>query len=122
MVFPKCIDRSPRHDASMTYSARVLARRCRVESEDQPPFPACDDGRLSRCCRRPSPWREIVGRQTAGYVEDLDVNLGTAAWITTGSPVPLGADAVVPVEATEQDDGHVVIVDRSETRGTTSAR
>ena len=59
----------------------------------------------------PSPWREIVGHQTAGYVGDVELHLGTAAWITTGAPVPAGADAVVPVEATELSDGHVVIVD-----------
>jgi molybdenum cofactor synthesis domain-containing protein len=57
----------------------------------------------------PSPWREIIGRQTAGHVEDLEVSLGTAAWITTGAPVPPGANAVVPVEATEIADEHVII-------------
>ena len=57
----------------------------------------------------PSPWREIVGRQSAGYVADLEVGIGTAAWITTGAPVPSGATAVVPVEATELADDHVII-------------
>lgn len=57
----------------------------------------------------PSPWREIVGRQTAGSVKNFEVVLGTAAWITTGAPVPRGATAVVPIEATECADDHVVI-------------
>ncbi|MDF3015027.1 MAG: molybdenum cofactor synthesis domain protein [Thermomicrobiales bacterium] len=57
----------------------------------------------------PSPWREIVGRQSAGYIGDLEVGIGTAAWITTGAPVPLGATAVVPVEATELADDHVIV-------------
>ena len=35
-------------------------------------------------------------------------SLGTAAWITTGAPVPSGATAVVPVEATELADDHVI--------------
>jgi molybdenum cofactor synthesis domain-containing protein len=37
------------------------------------------------------------------------VSLGTAAWITTGAPVPMGANAVVPVEATEIADEHVIV-------------
>jgi molybdenum cofactor synthesis domain-containing protein len=57
----------------------------------------------------PSPWREVVGWQTAGVVEDIEVDLGTAAWITTGAPVPSGATAVVPVEATRLADDHVII-------------
>ena len=57
----------------------------------------------------PSPWREIVGRQSAGYIGDLEVSIGTAAWITTGAPVPSGATAVVPVEATELADDHVIV-------------
>ena len=40
---------------------------------------------------------------------DLEVSLGTAAWITTGAPVPSGATAVVPVEATELADEHVIV-------------
>jgi molybdenum cofactor synthesis domain-containing protein len=87
---------------------RVLARAL-IASEDHPPFPAATMDGYAVIADDPSPWREIVGRQTAGYVEDLDVSLGVAAWITTGAPVPRGADAVVPVEATELADEHVVI-------------
>jgi molybdenum cofactor synthesis domain-containing protein len=87
---------------------RVLSRDL-IASEDHPPFPAATMDGYAVIADDPSPWREIVGRQTAGYVEDLDVSLGVAAWITTGAPVPRGADAVVPVEATELADEHVVI-------------
>src|SRR5918998_3892114 len=80
-----------------------------VAAEDQPPFPAATMDGYAVVADDPSPWREIVGRQSAGYVADLEVGVGTAAWITTGAPVPSGATAVVPVEATELADDHVII-------------
>jgi gephyrin len=80
-----------------------------VAAEDQPPFPAATMDGYAVVADDPSPWREIVGRQSAGYVADLEVSLGTAAWITTGAPVPSGATAVVPVEATELADEHVIV-------------
>src|SRR5215216_918367 len=80
-----------------------------VATDDQPPFPAATMDGYAVVADDPSPWREIIGRQSAGYVADLEVSLGTAAWITTGAPVPSGATAVVPVEATEVADEHVII-------------
>lgn len=53
--------------------------------------------------------RDIIGRQRAGKVEAIIVRPGTAAWITTGAPVPAGADAVVAVEETETNNGRVTI-------------
>jgi molybdenum cofactor synthesis domain-containing protein len=87
---------------------RVLANDV-VAAEDHPPFPAATMDGYAVLAEDPSPWREIVGRQTAGTVEDIEVELGTAAWITTGAPVPRGATAVVPVEETEISDDHVII-------------
>lgn len=87
---------------------RVLAGDL-VAGEDQPQFPAATMDGYAVIANDPSPWREIIGRQTAGHVEDLDVSLGTAVWITTGAPLPPGATAVVPVEATELADEHVII-------------
>ena len=72
-------------------------------------FPAATMDGYAVVADDPSPWREIVGRQSAGHVADLEVSLGTAAWITTGAPVPSGATAVVPVEATEIADEHVIV-------------
>jgi gephyrin len=80
-----------------------------VAAEDHPPFPAATMDGYAVVADDPSPWREIVGRQSAGYVAELEVSLGTAAWITTGAPVPPGANAVVPVEATELADEHVIV-------------
>ena len=89
-------------------SWRVLAGDL-MATEDQPPFPAATMDGYAVVADDPSPWREIVGRQSAGYIADLEVAIGTAAWITTGAPVPPGATAVVPVEATELADDHVIV-------------
>ena len=50
--------------------------------------------------------RRVVGAQRAGApVEDLRVDSGEAAYITTGAPVPDGADAVVMVEHCSRAEG-----------------
>jgi len=87
---------------------RVLAHEL-VALENHPPFEASTMDGYAVVADDPSPWREIVGRQTAGHVEVFVVELGTAAWITTGAPLPQGATAVVPVEATELAEDHVII-------------
>lgn len=80
-----------------------------VAAEDHPPFAAATMDGFAVVAADDSPWREIVGEQTAGYVLDVEVTVGTAVRITTGAPLPPGADAVVPVEATELVEDHVVI-------------
>jgi molybdopterin molybdotransferase len=52
---------------------------------------------------------ELVGEVRAGAPGDLQVRPGTAARIMTGAPLPTGADAVVPVEETEERAGRVVV-------------
>ncbi len=88
--------------------SRVLAHPA-VADEDFPPFPAATMDGYAVLAADASPWREIVGEQTAGFVLDAEVSEGYAVRITTGSPLPRGADAVVPVERTELADDHVVI-------------
>lgn len=80
-----------------------------IAQGDSPPFPAATMDGFAVVADDGSPWRELIGDQTAGYVADLEVTVGTAVRITTGAPVPAGADAVVPVEATRIVDDHVVI-------------
>lgn len=80
-----------------------------VAEEDLPPFPAATmDGYAVVAADGPG-WRELIGEQLAGYVADLTVRPGTVARITTGSPLPPGADAVVMVERTREVDGRVEI-------------
>ncbi|MCP5100725.1 MAG: molybdopterin molybdotransferase MoeA [Chloroflexi bacterium] len=45
---------------------------------------------------------QVVGDVAAGAVSDVTVGVGTAVRIMTGAPVPAGADAVVPVEDTDE--------------------
>lgn len=80
-----------------------------VAMEDHPAFPAATMDGFAVVAADGSPWREVIGEQTAGFVLAEEVTAGTAVRITTGAPVPRGADAVVPVEATEPADDHVII-------------
>ncbi len=87
---------------------RVLAESL-VADQDLPPFPAATMDGFAVVASDVSPWREIVGEQFAGTMERIEVTPWTAARITTGAPLPPGADAVVPVERTELRDDHVII-------------
>lgn len=47
----------------------------------------------------------VVGDSPAGAPTDRSVGAGEAVRIMTGAPLPVGADAIVPVEATDQQPG-----------------
>lgn len=51
----------------------------------------------------------LIGEQFAGATLGLRVGEGECVRITTGAPLPAGADAVVMKEETSLDAGHVVI-------------
>lgn len=73
----------------------------------QPPFPASlVDGYALRAADGHAP-RRLIGEQMAGYVAELTVAPGTTVRITTGAPIPSGADAVVMVERADELDGLV---------------
>ncbi len=84
-------------------------------AEPMPPFRAASVDGYAVIAADPTPVRRIVGDQSAGYVDDLKVTSGTAVRVTTGAPVPSGADAVVMVELTEEQDGYVKITADVET-------
>lgn len=91
-------------------AGRILAVDL-VADEDHPPFRAATMDGFAVVAHDGSPWREVIGEQTAGFVLDVEVTPGTAVRITTGAPVPAGADAVVKVEATEPaEQNHVIIL------------
>jgi gephyrin len=70
--------------------------------EPLPPFPASvKDGYAVVAADGPGDY-PLVGEVTAGRVADFSVRPGTVAYITTGAPLPPGADAVVMVEETER--------------------
>lgn len=84
----------------------VLAEDVRAPAA-QPPFAAAIvDGFALRAADSNRP-RKLIGEQMAGYVAELAVEPGTAVRITTGAPVPPGADAVVMVERADEGDGWV---------------
>ncbi|HEY8600294.1 MAG TPA: gephyrin-like molybdotransferase Glp [Thermomicrobiales bacterium] len=80
-----------------------------VAAEDIPPFPAATMDGYAVIAADGAGWRELIGEQLAGYMAGLTVRRGTVARITTGSPVPSGADAVVMVERTAEGTGRVEI-------------
>ncbi|MEP7200256.1 MAG: gephyrin-like molybdotransferase Glp [Chloroflexota bacterium] len=80
-----------------------------VAQDNMPPFASAGvdgfalrvaDGRGNRTYR---------GEQMAGAVTGLTVGAGDAIRITTGAPVPPGADAIVMVEVAEERNGEVVL-------------
>jgi molybdenum cofactor synthesis domain-containing protein len=78
--------------------------------EPMPPFAAASvDGYAVIAADGPGP-RRIVADQAAGYVADVRIEPGAAARVTTGAPVPPGADMVVMVEQTETTGDRVDIL------------
>ncbi|MFN8470719.1 MAG: gephyrin-like molybdotransferase Glp [Anaerolineae bacterium] len=85
---------------------RVLAVDVSAD-EDMPPFRASTVDGFAIVAEDAEAQRRLIGEQTAGRQEHIVVTTGTAARITTGAPVPDGADAIVMVEQTEEHDGCV---------------
>ena len=77
--------------------------------EPMPPFRAASVDGYAVIATDPASTRRLVGDQPAGYIDNLEVTSGTTVRVTTGAPVPAGADAVVMVEFTEEQDGQVEI-------------
>lgn len=81
-----------------------------LAGEPMPPFAAASvDGFAVVAADGPG-LRRIVGDQMAGYVAEVRVERGTAARVTTGAPIPPGADTMVMVEQTEEQAGQVNIL------------
>lgn len=91
----------------------VLAEDVRAR-EPMPPFPASAKDGFAVIADDTTEWRRIVGDQFAGYDANLRVEYGTAARITTGAPVPQGANAVIMVEFSEVQGDRVRFTRRVE--------
>jgi molybdopterin molybdotransferase len=50
----------------------------------------------------------LIGESRAGHPSPVPVGEGEAIWISTGAMVPNGADAVLPVEDSREEDGDVL--------------
>ncbi len=80
---------------------------------DSPPFDkALMDGFAVRAADLPggAGTLAVAGEVAAGAVSDRELGAGEAVAITTGAPIPAGADAVVKVELTTPADGGRVTV------------
>lgn len=90
-------------------SGRVLADPRVVAALDVPPFAnSAMDGFALRAADTPGTLR-IVGEVAAGSAHLQEVSAGTAVRITTGAPVPPGADTVVPLEDAGESDAIVTV-------------
>jgi molybdopterin molybdotransferase len=77
--------------------------------EALPPFRAASVDGYAVIAADAAPVRRVIGEQAAGYLGNLTVTPGTAARVTTGAPIPAGADAMVMLEFTEERAGQVTI-------------
>jgi len=87
---------------------RILAQDL-TATEDFPSFRASTMDGFAVVAEDDSPWREVVGAQMAGALQELRVSVGTAVRIMTGAPVPEGATAVIPIEQAEAADDHIIV-------------
>ena len=86
-----------------------------LSTEPMPPFAASSVDGYAVVANDGPGLRRLIGDQAAGYIADLKIEPGTAVRVTTGAPVPAGADAVVMVEQSEAADDQVdILVDNIE--------
>jgi len=90
---------------------RVLARDIQSQ-EDVPATPTTSRDGFAIDTREKSVRLRIAGEQLAGRPAPVEVGPDTAVRITTGAPIPPGADAVIMVEDTEEEDGWVTLLRR----------
>jgi len=84
----------------LTQAAGLVLAENVVAQTPLPPFPASvKDGYAVIAADGPGDY-PVMGDVTAGRVADFTLKPGTVAYITTGAPLPAGADAVVMVEET----------------------
>lgn len=89
---------------SLQADGRVLAEDV-LAPADMPDLPkAAVDGYALRAADGLSA-RRVLAELTAGSAHHVTMEAGTAVRIMTGAPVPAGADAVIMVEQTEENNG-----------------
>lgn len=92
---------APEHRSLAMVRGAILAADIAAQ-EPLPPFPASTmDGYAVVAADGPGDY-PLVGEVSAGALAEFSVEPGTVAYITTGAPLPAGADAVVMVEETER--------------------
>jgi molybdopterin molybdotransferase len=104
----------PVHVSFVDALGQVLAEDVHA-TEPMPPFQAAAVDGYAVIAADSSSIRRLVGEQSAGYVGNAKVTPGTAVRVTTGAPIPPGADAMVMVEFTEERGEGVEIKTEVET-------
>lgn len=95
----------------LSQAAGLLLAATVAANDPLPPFAASvKDGYAVVAADGPGRYR-LIGEVTAGRVADFQVEPGTVAYITTGAPMPPGADAVVMVEETSRVAGQAAQVE-----------
>ncbi|MFL5899558.1 MAG: gephyrin-like molybdotransferase Glp [Solirubrobacterales bacterium] len=86
---------------------RVTAAEVRSAISIQPFENSAMDGYALRSADSTGdqPRLRLVGESRAGHPAEVAVAEGEAIWISTGAMVPEGADAVLPVEDSSEEDG-----------------
>lgn len=94
---------------------RVIAEDA-VASRDLPPYDnsgmdgyAVRSEDIQKASKENPVTLEVIEDLRAGFFAKNTVQKGQAIRIMTGAPIPMGADAVIPVEDTERGDGSVLI-------------
>lgn len=92
----------PPRTVALDAALGLILAEAAIAREAMPPFAASiKDGYAVVAADGPGDY-PVVGSVTAGRMADFEVPSGTVAYITTGAPMPSGADAVVMVEETER--------------------
>jgi len=101
IVLEEAMPLPPQH-VPIAHSLGLILAETAVANEALPPFAASiKDGYAVVAADGPGDY-PLAGSVTAGHLADFEVRPGTVAYITTGAPLPSGADAVVMVEETEK--------------------
>ena len=111
IVLQHALPLTPRPVALLEALDLVLAQDV-IAPEDLPPFPCSSKDGFAVIAADTTNPRRLVGEQTAGYIADLQVIPGTCVRITTGAPMPRGADAVIMVEYTQEAQGMITMQGR----------
>ena len=93
---------------SFAEAANLVLAEDIFAGEPMPPFPASTVDGYAVIAADDGP-RHIIGDQMAGYQAELKIGPGFAARVTTGAPIPPGADAMVMIEDTEEEDGMLLM-------------
>ncbi|OGO06457.1 MAG: hypothetical protein A2Y73_04460 [Chloroflexi bacterium RBG_13_56_8] len=90
---------------------QVLAEEIHA-AENMPPFPSSAMDGYAVIAEDDSPEFRVLGEQDAGHVHAFYVHPGTVIRIMTGAALPDGANAVIPVEYSNESEGVVRFTER----------